>query len=161
MVVQGSVARKGSDVSLTVVLIDSKRLRQIGSAEVQDRSGNLASLQNQAVVRLARMMKINASDALNADAGNVVPSAYESYLKALGYLQRYDKPGNPDLAISELKSAVQQNPRFALGYAALGEAYRLKFLMDHNPASVQLSLANCRTALELDERLPVVHTTLG
>jgi serine/threonine protein kinase/tetratricopeptide (TPR) repeat protein len=161
MVVQGSVARKGSDVSLTVVLIDSKRLRQIGSAEVQDRSGNLASLQNQAVVRLARMMKINASDALNANAGNVVPSAYESYLKALGYLQRYDKPGNPDLAISVLKAAVEKNPHFALGFATLGEAFRLKFLMDHDPASVEQAFANCHKAVEIDEHLPSVFVTLG
>ncbi len=161
MVVQGSVARKGSDVTLTVVLIDSKRLRQIGSAEVQDRSGNLASLQNQAVVRLARMMKINASDALNADAKNVVPSAYESYLKALGYLQRYDKPGNPDLAISVLKAAIEKNPYFALGFATLGEAYRLKFLMDHDPASVEQAFANCRKAVEIDEHLPSVFVTLG
>jgi len=160
MVVQGNVARKGSDVSLTVVLIDSKRLRQIGSAELDDPSGNLAALQNQAVVHLAGMMKVNTSGVSNSAAGKV-PGAYEAYLKALGYLQRYDKPGNPDLAITELKSAVQQNPRFALGYAALGEAYRLKFLMDRNPASVEQSLANCRTALELDKRLPVVHTTLG
>ena len=28
----------------------------------------------------------------------MAPGEYESYLKALGYLQRYDKPGNPDLA---------------------------------------------------------------
>jgi eukaryotic-like serine/threonine-protein kinase len=161
MVVQGNVARKGSDVSLTVVLIDSKRLRQIGSARLEDPSGDLASLQNQAVVHLARMMKVNASDVSQAATGSVAPSAYEPYLKALGYLQRYDKPGNPDLAISALNSAVENDPRFALGYATLGEAYRLKFLMDHNPASVEQALANCRKAVKIDERLPAVHVTLG
>jgi serine/threonine-protein kinase len=161
MVVQGSVVHKGSDVSLTVVLIDSKHMRQIGSAKLENRSGDLAVLQNQAVVHLARMMKVNASDASHAAAGSVVPSAYESYLKALGYLQRYDKPGNPDLAISALNSAVENDPRFALGYATLGEAYRLKFLMDHDPASVAQALANCRKAVEIDERLPAVHVTLG
>jgi len=41
------------------------------------------------------MMKINASDALHADAGNVVPSAYESYLKALGYLSGMTNPVIP------------------------------------------------------------------
>ena len=161
MVVQGTVARKGSDVSLTVVLIDSKRLRQIGSAEFQDPSGNLAALQNQAVVSLARMMRVKPSGVADKAPVIVAPTAYESYLKALGYLQRYDKPGNPDLAISELKSAVQQNPRFALGFAGLGEAYRLKFLMDNNPASVEQALANCRNALDIDKRLPAVHVTLG
>jgi TolB-like protein len=43
MVVQGSVARKGSEVSLTVVLIDAKRMRQIGSAKLEDRSGKPGS----------------------------------------------------------------------------------------------------------------------
>lgn len=161
MVVQGSVARKGSDVFLTVVLIDSKRMRQIGSAKLEDRSGDLAALQHQAVVHLARMMKVNASDTASAAAGSVVPSAYESYLKALGYLQRYDKPGNPALAIAALNSAVESDPRFALGYATLGEAYRLKFLMDHDPTSVERALANCRKAAEIDERLPALHVTLG
>jgi eukaryotic-like serine/threonine-protein kinase len=161
MVVQGSVQRNGSDVHLTVVLIDSKRLRQIGSAELEDRSGDLAALQNQAVARLARLMKVRVSDAARAPAGSVTPSAYESYLKALAYMQRYDKPGNADLAVSALNSAVEKDPRFALGYATLGEAYRLKFLMDHHPALVEQALANCRRALQIDDRLPAVHVTLG
>jgi tetratricopeptide (TPR) repeat protein len=148
-------------VYLTVVLIDSKRLRQIGSAELEDRGGDLAALQNQAVTHLARLMKVRVSEAARAPAGSVTPSAYESYLKALAYLQRYDKPGNPDLAISALNSAIEKDPRFALGYATLGEAYRLKFLMDHHPAWVDPAFANCRRALQIDDRLSAVHVTLG
>ncbi len=161
MVVQGAIERKGSDVSLTIVLIDSKRLRQIGSARLEDPSGDLAALQSQAVVHLARMMKVKVPEGTSAPAGSVAASAYESYLKALGYLQRYDLPGNPDLAISALNSEVEKDHRFALGYATLGEAYRLKFLMVHDPASVEQAFANCRKALEIDDRLPAVHVTLG
>jgi len=161
MVVQGAIERKGSDVSLTIVLIDSKRLRQLGSARLEDPSGDLAALQSQAVVHLARMMKVKVPEGTSAPAGSVAASAYESYLKALGYLQRYDKPGNPDLAISALNSEVEKDHRFALGYATLGEAYRLKFLMVHDPASVEQAFANCRKALEIDDRLPAVHVTLG
>ena len=161
MVVQGAIERKGSDVSLTIVLIDSKRLRQIGSARLEDPSGDLAALQSQAVVHLARMMKVKVPEGSGAPAGSVAASAYESYLKALGYLQRYDLPGNPDLAISALNSEVEKDHRFALGYATLGEAYRLKFLMVHDPASVEQAFANSRKALEIDDRLPAVHVTLG
>ena len=161
MVVQGSVRRKGSRVQLTVALIDSKRLRQIGSAELEDRAGDLATLQNQAVAGLARMMRVKSSEAAQTPGGSIAPGTYESYLKALAYLQRYDKPGNPDLAISALNSAVEKNPRFALGYATLGEAYRLKFLMDHYAPWVDQAFANCRMALQLDDRLPPVHVTLG
>jgi serine/threonine-protein kinase len=161
MVVEGSVQRKGQIVYLTVVLIDSKRLRQIGSAQLEDASGDLAMIQNQAVSHLARMMRVKISEAALAPAKVVAPSSYESYVKALGYLQRYDKPGNIDLAISALNSALQTDPRFALGYATLGEAYRLKYQTDHSPGWIDQATANCRQALEIDDRLPAVHVTLG
>jgi len=161
MVVQGAVERKGHDVRLTVVLIDAKRLRQIGSLQLDDPVGDLAALQNQAITRLARMMRVNVSEAAQAASGGKTPGAYESYLKALGYIQRYDKPGNLDLAIAALSSAVDKDPHFAVGYATLGDAYRLKFLMDHNPARIDQALASCRKALEIDEHLPAVHVTLG
>jgi serine/threonine-protein kinase len=160
MVVQGAVERKGGKLRLTVVLIDAKRLRQIGSLELEDPVGDLAALQNQAVTRLARIMRVNVSEAAHVASGSM-PGAYESYLKALGYIQRYDKPGNLDLAIAALDSALEKDPRFAVGYATLGDAYRLKFLMDHNPAHVEQALTNCRKALEIDEHLPAVHVTLG
>jgi serine/threonine protein kinase/tetratricopeptide (TPR) repeat protein len=161
MVVQGSVQRKGTGVHLTVVLIDAKRLRQIGSAEMEDPSGNLAALQNQAVSYLARLMKLKLSESARAPAGSAASGVFDSYLKALAYLQRYDKPGNTDLAISALNSAIEKDSRFALGYATLGEAYRLKFLMDHHPEWIDRALANCQTALQIDGHLPSVHVTLG
>ena len=161
MVVQGTIQRKGQDVYLTVVLIDSKRLRQIGSAQLEDRGGDLAALQDQAVVHLARLMKVKVSEAARTPAGSVTPSAYESYVKALGYMQRYDKPGNLDRAITALNSAVNTDARFALGYATLGEAYRLKFQTEHHPAWIEQASANCQKAVQIDDRLPGAHVTLG
>src|SRR5215831_1656277 len=161
MVVEGSLSRNGPDVSLTVVLIDSKRLRQIGSAQIDNPSGDLAALQNQAVFRLASMMKVSSQGVSPRNRTAVAPTTYQAYLKALGYLQRYDKPGNPALAISELDSAVAETPSFALGYATLGEAYRLKFLMDHDPAAIEAAFASCRKAIGLDSQLPSAHVTLG
>jgi len=161
MVIQGRVRRQGSGVYLTVNLIDSKRLRQIGSADLEDNSGNLAKLQSEAVSKLARLMRVNASTAALGPAAPVDPSSYESYLKALGYMQRFDKPGNLDSAISALNSAVQKDPNFALGYAALGEAYRLKYQTEHHPKWLDASAANSQKAIEIDDRLVAPHVTLG
>jgi len=161
MVVQGNVQRKGQVVYATAVLIDSKRLRQIGSVQVQNDAGDLAALENDALTHLARLMKIKVSEGTLARTGSAPPDSYESYLKALGYMQRYDKPGNLDLAISTLTSAVQKNSGFALGYATLGEAYRLKFQMDHHPAWIAEATANCEKATQIDDRLSVAHVTLG
>jgi len=98
-VVQGSIARNGQDVQLTVDLIDSQDLRQLGSATFEDRAGDIATLQDEAVAKLAKLMHINVSaDMLRSSNGSANPAAYESYLKGLGYIQRYDTPGNLDRA---------------------------------------------------------------
>ncbi len=162
LVVKGSLQRSGQVVHLTVGLIDAKNLRQIGSASLEDRAGDMAALQNEAVARLARLMNINATaEMLRATGGNVAPAAYESYLVALGLMQRYDKAGNLDRAIAELNTSVSTDPRFALGYAQLGEAFRLKYQLDVNPKWLDEAKANCQKAAELDDRLSVAYVTLG
>lgn len=162
LAVKGSIERDGKDIHLTVNLIDTKNLRQIGSAALEDRAGDLASLQDEAVARLAQLMHIKVTAAMLHDTGgSVTPAAYEDYLSALGYMHRYDKPGNLDLALSALNKAVSTDPQFALGYAALGEAYRLKHVVDPNLKWIDEASANCQRALELDSRIPGAYVTLG
>ena len=88
-------------------------------------------------------------------------AAYEAYLSAVSDIQRYDRKGNLDLAISELKSAVERDPKFAIGFAELGEAYRLKYQQDHDHKWVDEALTNCKSALALDSGLSAVYVTLG
>jgi eukaryotic-like serine/threonine-protein kinase len=162
LVVKGSIQRDGKAVRLNMSLIDTSRMRQIGSAEVEDQAGDLSTLENEAVSRLAQLMNISISgEMLRNTGGSVNPAAYEDYLKALGYMQRYDKPGNLDLAIAALQNSVKTDPRFALGYAQLGEAYRLKYRVDQNPNWLAEAEANCQKAAELDNRMPAVYVTLG
>ncbi len=161
-VVKGAITREGSGVRLNMDLIDTKNLRQIGSVDVEDQAGDLATLQDEAVAKLARLMNISVTaDMIRGTGGSVNPAAYEDYLRALGYMQRYDKPGNLDLAIQALQNSVQTDPRFALGYAQLGEAYRLKNRVDQNPNWLVEAQANCKKAAELDNRIPAVHVTLA
>ena len=162
LVVKGSIQRSGQAVHLTVDLIDAKNLRQIGSASLDDSAGDIAALQNEAVSRLARLMNIKATaEMLRATGGSVAPAAYESYLVALGLIQRYDKAGNLDHAIAALNTSVKTDPRFALGYAQLGEAFRLKYQLDVNPKWLDEAKANCQKAAELDDHLSIAYVTLG
>jgi serine/threonine-protein kinase len=162
MVVKGSVARDGDDVRLNVSLIDTTDMRQVGSVNLEDRAGDFSALQNEAVAQLARLMKIDVTaDMLKNTGGSVVPAAYEQYLQANGYMQRYDKPGNLDQAIKSLETAVKADPRFALGYAQLAEAYRLQYVHDQNPRHLSEAIANSQKALELDDRMPAAYVTLG
>jgi len=98
---------------------------------------------------------------LRASGNAVNAGAYELYLKALGYTQRYDKAGNLDLAIAALDNAVKADPRFVLAFAQLGEAYRLKYQLDKDKKWIDEALVNCQKAQQLDDRLPTVYVTLG
>jgi len=162
LVVKGSVLRDNSGVHLTVNLIRTRDVRQEGSLALQDRTGDFAALQDQAVSGLARLMHVEVpAAAFRMAANTAAPAAYESYLKALGYMQRYDKPGNLDQAITALSNAVGSDPQFALGYAALGEAYRMKYQLDKNSKWTDLALADATKATTLNGSLPSAYVTLG
>ncbi len=86
LVVKGSVERDGNDIRLTVNLIDTKNLRQVGSAMLEDPAGDLSTLEDEAVSRLAKLMNISVTaDMLRNTGGSLNPAAYEDYLTALGY----------------------------------------------------------------------------
>ncbi|MGA9356131.1 MAG: protein kinase [Terriglobales bacterium] len=160
--VEGSLQREGQTIRMTVNLINTKSLRQIGSVQLEDRAGDFSSLEDEAVSRMAKLMKIEVTpEMLRASGGPVNIGAYELYLKALGYTQRYDKPGNLDMAIGALNEAIRQDPRFALGFAQLGEAYRLKYSLDKDSKWIDEALADCQKAQQLNDRLPAVYVTLG
>jgi serine/threonine-protein kinase len=153
--------RGNSGVHLTINLIRTKDVRQEGSLSLDDPSGDFAALQDQAIAGLARLMHVEVPATTTRNEGSSAPAAYESYLKALGYMQRYDKPGNLDHAIDALSGAVKQDPQFALGYAAMGEAYRLKYQVDKNPQWTELALANGTKATSLNGSLASAYVTLG
>ncbi len=161
--VEGSLRRDGQTIQLTVNLINTKNLRQIGSVNLEDHAGDFSSLEDEIVTHLAKLLHVEMTPemlrALGEAGGNA--GAYELYLKALGYTQRYDKPENLDLAIGALNEAVRKDPRFALGFAQLGEAYRLKYRLDKDKKWLDEALANCEKAQELNDRLPMVYVTLG
>ncbi len=108
---------------------------------------------------LARVMRLRVPDEPD-ERPNTTPKTYESYLKAMGLLARYDKPGNVDAAISALGLAVKNDPRFALGFAGLCDAYRLKFVTENDPAVIPHAEENCLKAVQLDDKLPIVHVRL-
>jgi serine/threonine-protein kinase len=89
------------------------------------------------------------------------PGAYENYLTALGYMQRYDKPGNLDNAILSLQKSIALDPKFAVSYAQLGEAFRLRYLLTKDPQWLPAAEDNCRKSLQLNPDLPAAYVTLG
>ncbi len=162
LVVKGRLERAGQHVAIHINLINAETLRQIGAVTVSNENGDLAAAEQYAVTQLGRMLNVSGAHGAVARSGSSnVPAAYDLYLEALSYLQRFDKPQNLDLAVDRLQNAVAQDPDFALAYAKLGEAYRLKYKASNDSKWIQDALVNCEKALKLNPQLPSAYVTLG
>jgi serine/threonine protein kinase/Flp pilus assembly protein TadD/TolB-like protein len=162
IVVQGNFERNGTGAHLRLTLINPQKMREIGFADVQNATGDLAALEDEAVTSLGRLMNVSVKENLVRDSpGQIGRDTYEDYLAGLGYMQRYDKIGNLDAAIKSFQKAVTTDPQFALGFAQLGEAYRLKYQLDRNDDWLKKATVFCNQAINLDKRTSAAYVTLA
>jgi serine/threonine protein kinase/Tfp pilus assembly protein PilF len=159
--IKGRFERQEQVVHLKLTLIDTKKMSEIGYADITSQGGDLASLEDESVTRLARLMNISVRDDSRVENNFVNHAAYEDYLTGLGYFQRFDKPGNIESAIVALQSAVKTDPRFALAFARLAQVYMMKYRLDSNLESLKLAEVYCRKAAELDDRVPSTYAALA
>jgi eukaryotic-like serine/threonine-protein kinase len=162
LVIKGRLERADQHVAINLNLINAETLRQVGAVAASNENGDLAAAEQDAVTQLGRLLDVSgAHDAVARSGSSSVPAAYDLYLEALSYLQRFDKPQNLDVAVDRLQKAIAQDPDFALAYAKLGEAYRLKYKASNDSKWIQEALANCERALKLNQQLPSAYVTLG
>jgi eukaryotic-like serine/threonine-protein kinase len=160
----GSVQKFGDTVLLTINLVDAKSLRQLDGRVCRASMSELLDLEEEAFSRALSMLELKlpleTRQMLNAGATRI-PSAYNFYVQAVGYLVRYDLTENIDKAIQLFQKALAEDRRYALAYAGLGEACWRKFRNTKEQKWVDAALSNCARAAEIDERVAHVHITLG
>ncbi|PWT92768.1 MAG: hypothetical protein C5B56_01850 [Proteobacteria bacterium] len=164
LAITGSAQPAGDRVQFTVSLVDAGTLRQIGGRSfVYDPKDPLAS-RDQAVSVMVRMIHFDVPQAARASitAGDTSrPTAYSAYLEGRGLLARYDLPGNVDKAVARFTEATRQDPKYALAYAGLGEAYWRKARATGDAKAAELATQNAELAMQLDGNLAIVHSILG
>jgi eukaryotic-like serine/threonine-protein kinase len=164
LAVTGSVQRSADLLRLTANLVDARTLRQLRATTFDARASDLASLQDDIVERIARMLEIEVQPETRRVlqvGGTSVGGAYEHYLRGRGYLQRYEKKESLDAAVSSFQRALEQDPQYALAYAGLAEAYLRRWDLNKTPDWIDLARRHAQKALELNDLLAPVHVTLG
>ncbi len=164
MVVSGSIQLANEQVRLTLNLIDAQTRRQIRSEQIDHRSAGTLSLQNEAILMVARMLRVELKpgerEALTA-GGTMAPAANDFYLRGRGYLRNQQSVDDIDLAIRLFEAAVGQDSLFALAYAGLGEAYWQKYRATEDVQWVDAAIQSSQQALTLNAQLAPVYVTLG
>ena len=81
--------------------------------------------------------------------------------QAVEALERPDIPGNLQRAARFLNSAIERDPRFALAFARLGEAYWATYQATSDPKWAADAAIATSKALTLDQQQPEVWTSLA
>ena len=164
LAVTGSIQRAASTVAVTLNLVDARQLHQLSSRTINLSPTPDIATQDIVVSTLVSLLDLQldpeARRAITA-GGTTAVGAYEQYVQGRGYLQRFDRPENIDLAIERFTRAIGIDDRYALAHAGLGEAYWRKYETDKNAAWIDRAVDSCGQALKIDDRLAPVHVTLA
>jgi TolB-like protein/Tfp pilus assembly protein PilF len=164
-VIEGSVAREGEQVRITVQLIHGPTDRHVWAESYQRELSGILVLQSEvarAIVSEVRAAITPAERERLAAARPVDPAAYELYVLGRYLWSQRTIPGVRQ-AVETLRRAIDLDPGYAPAHAALGDAYLLLGEQGGMPQKEARSLteAAIRRALELDDRSAEAHSSLG
>jgi eukaryotic-like serine/threonine-protein kinase len=98
---------------------------------------------------------------LVARTAAVPGTAYDRYLEGLEPLKRWDKGDNLDTAIRSFGDAVRLDPSFALAFARLADAQRIRYALTHDKVWLAEAGKNANEAVRLNPGLAPVQVVLG
>jgi len=91
----------------------------------------------------------------------MAPSAFDRYLEGLDLLERWDKGDNLESAIGLFREATELDPGFALAYARLAGALRMRYALTREDIWLEEAIENSNEALRLNPGLAPVQVALG
>lgn len=164
LAITGSIQRTENRVRITINLVDPRELRQLKSETIDTQVRDISTLQDGVVLKASQLLNIPLTTQAQqqlANGGTTVPDAYQYYAQGQGYLQRYEIAQNLDTAASLFKLALQQDPKYALAEAGLGEAYWRKYELTKDTRWADEAQTHAEAALKLNDKLAEVYSTLG
>jgi TolB-like protein/Flp pilus assembly protein TadD len=154
-VIEGSVLKVGSDVRITVHLVDSRIDTHLWSKNYTGTLTNILALQSEVALAVVREIEIALTpeeERRIAHRKPVKPDAYEAYLKGIFFMERHTEEGFRTAAM-HFNRAIQIEPDFAEAHAWLGGAYWVPTIWGYAAPheSFRKAKVAMSTAVELDE----------
>jgi tetratricopeptide (TPR) repeat protein len=163
LAITGSAQLNEDKIEFVLNLIDTATLLQVATTTFFYDPKNPLISRDQAITQVARMLNLEVAPAARTavTAGDTATgSAYAAYIEGRGLMDRYELAAT-DKAIASFLTATKQDPKYALAYAGLAEAYSLKAFRTGEKQYAVLASQNAEYAEHLDPSLPKVHTVLG
>jgi len=166
-VLEGSVRVAGKKLRITAQLIDAGTEEHLWSETYDRNLEDAFSIQSEIAKRIARALKVRVlqSETLRLEKkATGIPEAYSLYLKGRHSLNTRTEKGLKD-AIQKFESSIKRDPKFALAYTGLADAYSIlaSYSLEYVPPKEGFPKAKtaAEKALSLDEHLAEAHASLG
>jgi eukaryotic-like serine/threonine-protein kinase len=166
-VVEGSVMRSGNRVRITAQLIHAATDQHLWAESYERDLRDILSLQSEVARAIANeiQLKLTPQDhARLASIRMVDPEAYQLYLKGRFHWNKRTEAGLKK-GIEYFHQAIDLDPKYALAYSGIADCYSLLGwdLFGALPPreALQTAKAAAMKALELDDKLAEVHSSLA
>jgi TolB-like protein/Tfp pilus assembly protein PilF len=150
----GRVVRNDDSLSISVELIDTEDDRHLWGAQYIRNTSDLFPTYETIARAIREKLELPVLEQQQHGSHHTQnQQAYLSYLKGRYYFNKLT-PDGVQTAIDYLQQAIEQDPTYALAYAALGDCHNY---MAHRDEAKHAVLK----ALDLDETLGEAHASLG
>ena len=165
-ILTGTVVQRGNDIGLYIELVDSSTDRVLWSKNYLRPLSNLIALQSEITREVSSELKTKLSGAEERRLTKNYtsnPEAYQLYLKGRFYFGKRTK-NDIYKAIEYYQQAVALDPKYALAYSGLADAYLFLPGYDYSIARIEFpakARENAMKALALDDSLSEAHISMG
>jgi TolB-like protein/DNA-binding winged helix-turn-helix (wHTH) protein/Tfp pilus assembly protein PilF len=167
-VIEGSVARDGERVRVTVQLIDAVADRHVWAETYERDFRDIVALQHEAAQAIAREIRIAMTVPERARLAlrrAVNPAAYDAYLRGRYSLSALaETEPNAARAALEFHRAIEIDPTYAPAYVGMAQAQHLRTTVFQGQPTFPLraqAVVAARRAVELDPDLGSAHGVLA
>jgi eukaryotic-like serine/threonine-protein kinase len=166
-VIEGSVARSGESVRISVQLIGASPERHLWANTFDSKAQDILALQRdvaRAIVREVRVAVSPDEERRMSTTSHVDPAAHDAYLKALAYANQFSEAGFTT-AIEYLQKAISIDSNYATAYSSLGLVYTALIVYGYGWLAPRegwpMVKALGAKALDKDETDAEAHAILG
>jgi len=164
-VVEGTVLRDGSRVSIALRMHDAEKDEQVWSARFEDELENIMLMQAKAAQEIANQVRVQLGPEEReqfAAARPVNPDAYNAVLKGIFHVERFN-PEDMRIAATHFQRAVEIDPDYTLGHWGLAKLciFQAQIGMLTSVEAREKCLPLAEKVLELDPFLPEAHVAMA
>ena len=164
-VLTGTVRQSGAQLRVTVKLVNTKTEENIWASTFDKSESDIFSVQREIAQKVVEGLKLKLGEGqqdliVNRQTKDL--EAYNLYINGRKMWKTRTREGMRD-SIEKFELALSKDPKFALAYVGIADAFNQLVMYGHSPPKVSFPKAGdeLKKALALNDSLSEAHASLG